>query len=88
MNIVKTGFFILLKDYKSNNAFINFCYDFYKDNFFIFILTRPLKVGLTRLNALRKITLKLGLYKPKDRQRSEVLEGIDIGNNGFKDLNS
>ncbi len=38
LNIVKTGFFILLKGYKSSSVFINFCYSFYKDDFFILIL--------------------------------------------------
>ncbi len=65
LNIVKTGFFILLKGSKSSGAFVNFCYGSYRDDFYIFIPVRLLKVGPNKLN---------------------VLEGVTIGNNGFRDL--
>jgi len=82
------GFFIFLKNHKSSSAFANFCYSSYKDNFYIPIPAKSLKVGPNKLNALKKITPKSSLYKSKDRQRSKVSEGVDTGNNGFKDLNS
>ena len=88
MNIVKTGFFIFLKGPKSNGAFANFCYGFYKDDFYISILARPLKVGPNKFNASKKVTPKLGPYRSKDRHRFVVSEGITIGNNGFKDSSS
>ena len=88
LNIVKTGFFILLKGYKSRSVFANFCFSFYKDNFYIFVSAKPLKSGLIRLNASKGGTSKLGLYRSKDRQRSEVSKKVNIGDNGFKDLNS
>ena len=88
MNIVKTGFFVSLKDYKSCNAFANFCFSFYRDDFYMLILAKPLKVGPIRPNASKRETLKLGLHRPKNRQRSKVSEGINTGNNNFKDLNS
>ncbi len=88
MNIVKTGFFILLKRPKSSSAFANFCYGSYRDDFYIPISARPLKVGLNKSNVLERITPKLSLYKLKDRHRSVVLEGVTIGNNGFRDLSS
>ncbi len=88
LNIVKTGFFILLKGYKSRSTFANFCFNSYKDDFYIFIPAKPLKTGPTRSNASEGRTPKLGLHKPKDRQQSEVSEGINIGDNGFKDLSS
>jgi len=88
LNIVKTGFFILLKGYKNNNAFINFCYSSYKDDFFILIPAKPLKTGPNKLNALEKVTSKPGPHRPKDRHRSKVSKDIDIEDNGFKDLNS
>ena len=88
MNIVKTGFFIFLKGYKSNSVFINFCYSFHKDDFYIFIPAKSLKVGSNKFNVLKRITPKLGLYRPKDCQRSKVLKKVDIGNNGFRDLSS
>ncbi len=47
-----------------------------------------MKAGPIKFNVLEKGTLKPGLHRSKDRQRSEVLEGINIGNNNFKDLNS
>src|SRR6266566_5810159 len=86
LNIVKTGFFILLKGYKSCNAFINFYFSFYKDDFYILISTRPLKVRSIRLNASKRGTPKLGFYRLKDRQRSEVSKGVNIKDNGFKDF--
>ena len=88
MNIVKTGFFVLLKGQKSCSAFVNFCYSFHRDDFYILISVRSLKVGSIRFNALEGVIPKLGLYKPKDRQRSEVLEGITIGKDGFRDPSS
>ncbi len=88
MNIVKTGFFILLKGYKSNSAFVNFCYSSYRDDFYIFIPAKPLKVRPNRPNTSKGGTLKPGFYKPKDCQRSEVLEGVNIGDNGFRDPSS
>ena len=80
------GFFISLKGYKSNNVFINFCYNFYKDDFCIFIPVKLLKVGLNKLNVSEKVILKSSFYRLKDRQRSGVLEGVNTGNNGFEDL--
>ncbi len=88
MNIVKTGFFIPLKGPKSSSAFANFCYSFYKDNFFILIPIRPLKVGPNKSNVLEGVTPKPDPYRPEDRHRSEVSEGVNIGDNGFKDLRS
>ena len=87
LNIVKTGFFIPLKGPKSSGAFANFCYGFYRDDFYILIPVRPLKAGLNKLNALEGVTLKLGLYRPKDRHWSVVSEGVTTGNNGFKNSN-
>jgi len=77
-----------LKDYKSYNAFINFYFNFYKDDFYIFISIRPLKVRFIKFNVLKKRTSKLGLHRLKDYQRFKVSKGINIGNNGFKDSNS
>src|SRR6266566_759658 len=88
LNIVKTGFFILLKKPKNNSVFANFYYGFYKDDFYIFISARSLKIGFNKSNALERITPKLSLHKPKDRHRSVVSEGVTIGNNGFKDFSS
>ncbi len=88
LNIVKTGFFIFLKGYKSRSVFVNFCFSSYRDDFYIFISVRPLKIGPIRFNVLKGETSKLGFYRPIDCQRSEVLKGVNIGNNGFKDLNS
>jgi len=47
-----------------------------------------LKAGPIRSNASKGGTLKLDHYKLKDRQRSKVLKKVNIGDNGFKDLNS
>ncbi len=88
MNIVKTDFFIFLKGYKNRNIFINFYFSFYKDDFYILIPARPLKAGPTKPNASKKRTPKPGLHKLKDRQRSEVLKRVNIGDNGFKDPSS
>ncbi len=88
MNIVKTGFFILLKGYKSYNVFTNFCFSFYKDDFYIFVLARPLKARPTRFNVLKRGTPKPSFHRPKDRQQSEVSKRVNIGDNGFKDPNS
>jgi len=88
LNIVKMGFFVLLKGQKSRSAFANFYYSSHKDDFYIPILARPLKAGPTRFNALKRIIPKPSLYKPKDRQRSEVSKGVTIGKDGFKDLSS
>ncbi len=85
LNIIKTGFFILLKDHKSSSAFANFCYSFHRDDFYILILVKPLKAKHNKPNALEKITPKSGLYRPKDCQWFKVSKGVDIGNNGFKD---
>ena len=88
MNIVKTGFFIPLKGYKSRSAFANFCFNSHKDDFYIPVPTRPLKTRPTRLNASEGGTPKPGLHRPKDRQRFEVSKGIITGKDGFKDLSS
>src|SRR6266566_3422957 len=88
LNIIKTDFFILLKGYKSRSAFANFCFSFYKDDFYILVLARPLKAGPIRLNALEGGTPKPGLYRFKDCQQSEVSKGINIKDNGFKDPSS
>jgi len=88
LNIVKTGFFISLKGYKSRNAFVNFCFSFYRNDFYISISARPLKVGPIRSNALKGGTPKLNLYRPKDRQRFKVLKGVNTGDNGFRDPSS
>ncbi len=88
LNIVKTGFFIFLKDHKSRSVFTNFCFSFYKDDFYIFVPARFLKARPIKPNALEGGTPKPGLHKPKDRQRSEVLERVNIGDNSFKDFNS
>ncbi len=77
-----------MKGYKSSSVFINFCYRSYKDDFYILILAKPLKVELNKFNILKGVILKLSLYKLKDCQWSEVLERVDIRNNGFKDFNS
>src|SRR6266566_5114649 len=88
LNITKTGFFIPLKRPKSNGAFANFCYSFHKDDFYISIPARPLKIRSNKLNALEKVIPKPGPHRPKDRHRSVVSEGVTIGNNGFRDFNS
>jgi len=88
LNIVKTGFFVPLKGQKSRSVFANFCYSFYRDDFYILIPAKPLKAGPTRFNASKRVTPKPGLHRPKDRQRSEVSEGVIIGKDGFKDLSS
>ncbi|SRR6266566_912449 len=88
LNIIKTDFFIFLTGYKNNNVFINFCYNSYKDDFYILIPAKPLKVKLNKLNALERGTPKLILHKLKDRRRFKVLKGINIGNNGFKNPSS
>jgi len=88
LNIVKTGFFIFLKGYKNCSAFVNFYFSFYKDDFYISIPIRPLKIGPIKPNVLKKGTPKLGLHRPKDRQQSKISERINIRDNGFKDLNS
>ncbi len=77
-----------MKGYKSCSAFTNFYFNSYRDDFYILILARPLKVGPIRFNVLKRGTSKPGLYRPKDRQRSEVLKKINIEDNGFKDLSS
>jgi len=77
-----------LKGYKSRSIFINFCFSFYRDDFYIFILVKPLKIGPIRFSVLKGGTLKLGFYRFKDRQRSKVLERVNIGDNGFKNLSS
>ncbi len=87
LNIVKTGFFIPLKGHKNSNAFANFCYNFYKDDFYIFILAKPLKARPNKSNASKKVIPKSNLYKSKDCQQFEISKKINIGNNGFKDLN-
>ncbi len=83
LNIVKTGFFILLKDHKNNSTFANFCYNSYKDDFYIFFPAKLLKVGFNKLNASKKVISKLGPHKLKDYQRFEISKGVDIRNNGF-----
>ncbi len=88
LNIVKTGFFIPLKGHKSCSVFANFCFSSYRDDFYIFVPARPLKVGFIRLNVLEGGTPKPGFHRFKDRQRSEVSEGVNIGDNGFRDLSS
>jgi len=88
LNIVKTGFFISLKGYKSRSAFINFCFNSYKDDFYILVPARSLKAGPIKPNVLKRGTSKLGLHKPKDRQRSKVSEGVKTGDNGFKEPSS
>src|SRR6266699_5065673 len=88
MNIVKTGFFLPLKDQKNRSAFTNFCYSSHRDDFYIPIPAKPLKTGLTRPNTSEKVTPKPGLHRSKDRQRSEVSKGVTTGKNGFKDPNS
>jgi len=88
LNIVKTGFFIFLKGPKSSGVFANFCYGFYRDDFYIFIPAKPLKVGFNKSNVLEGVIPKLSLYRSKDRYRSVVSTGVTIGNNGFKDFNS
>src|SRR6266699_1743994 len=88
LNIAKTGFFISLKGHKSNSAFANFYYSFYKDDFFIPIPVRPLKIEPNKFNASEGVTPNLNLYRLKDCHRFEVSNGVNIGNNGFKDLNS
>ncbi len=72
LNIVKTGFFILLKGHKNNSAFTNFYYSSYKDNFYIFISAKPLKTKPNKPNTLKRVTSKSGPHRPKDRQRSKV----------------
>src|SRR6266699_3391908 len=88
LNIVKTGFFVPLKGQKSRSAFANFCYSSHRNDFYIPIPARPLKAGPTRPNASEGVTPKPGLHTPKDRQRSEVSEGVTTGKDGFKDLSS
>ncbi len=88
LNIVKTGFFIPLKGHKSRSAFTNFCFSSYKDDFYILIPARPLKIGPTKLNASKKGTPKPDLHKPKDRQRSKVSKKVKTRDNGFKDPSS
>ncbi len=88
MNIVKTGFFVSLKGQKSRSTFANFYYNSYRDDFYISIPARPLKAGPTRFNASEEVIPKLGLHRPKDRQRSEVSEEVTIGKDGFKDPSS
>ena len=86
LNIVKTNFFIFLKGYKSSSTFINFCYSSHKNDFYIPILTKPLKIGPNKSNVLEGVTSKSSLYRSKDRQQFEILKRINTGNNGFKDL--
>jgi len=88
LNIVKTGFFVFLKGQKSRNVFANFCYNSYRDDFYISILARSLKTGFIRSNALERVILKSSLHKPKDRQWFEVSEEVTTRKDGFKDLNS
>ncbi len=88
MNIFKTGFFILLKGYKNSNTFTNFYYNSYKDDFYIFISTKPLKAGFNKPNVLKGVIPKLNPHRLKDRQQSKVLKKINTGNNGFKDPSS
>ena|SRR6266699_2757727 len=82
------GFFIFLKDYKSYNAFTNFCFNSYKDDFYIPVPARLLKAGPIRFNISKKGIPKPGFHRIKDRQRSEISKGVNIGDNGFKDLSS
>jgi len=77
-----------LKGLKSNGAFANFCYSFYRDDFYIFIPVRSLKVRSNKPNALKGVIPKLGLHKSKDCHRSIVSKEIIIENNGFRDPNS
>src|SRR6266566_10050220 len=86
LNIVKTGFFISLKGYKSRSTFANFCFSSHRDDVYIPVSAKPLKAEFTRLNASKGGTPKPSLHRPKDRQRSEVSERVNIGDNGFKDL--
>ncbi len=88
LNIVKTVFFMLLKGLKNSGVFANFYYGFYKDDFYIFIPAKPLKVGLNKFNALERITPKPGLYKSKDCHRSVVSKRVITRNNSFKDSSS
>ncbi len=88
LNIVKTGFFISLKGYKSRSTFANFCFSSHRDDVYIPVSAKPLKAEFTRLNASKGGTPKPSLHRPKDRQRSEVSERVNIGDNGFKDPNS
>ncbi len=88
LNIVKMGFFISLKGYKSRSVFANFCFSSYMDDFYIPVSARSLKVGSIRSNVSEGGTPKLGLYRPKDRQWSEVLKGVKTGDNGFRDPSS
>ncbi len=66
LNIVKIGFFILLKRFKNSSVFTNFYYSFYKDDFYISILIRPLKIRLNKFNVLKEVTPKPSFYKFKD----------------------
>jgi len=77
-----------LKGLKSSGVFANFCYSSYRDDFYIFISVRPLKVGPNKFNVLEGVTPKLGFHRFKDRHRFVVSEGVIIGNNGFRDLSS
>ncbi len=88
LNIAKTGFFVLLKGQKSCSAFANCCYSSHKDDFYISIPAKLLKTGPTRPNASEKITLKLSLHRPKDRQRSQVSKGVTTRKDGFKNPSS
>ncbi len=88
MNIAKTGFFIPLKKLKNSGAFTNFYYNSYKDDFYIFISVRPLKVGPNKSNTSEEVIPKPGPHRSKDCHQSIVSEGVTIGNNGFKDLSS
>ncbi len=86
LNIVKTGFFILLKGHKSCSAFANFCFSFHKDDFYILVPARPLKTGPIKPNASKEGTPKPDLHRPKDRQRSKVSKRVNTGDNGFRNL--
>ncbi len=67
LNIVKTGFFISLKGYKSCSVFVNFYFSSYRDDFYISVSARPLKVGSIKFNVLEERIPKLSLYRFKDR---------------------
>ncbi len=88
LNIAKIGFFIPLKRPKNNGAFANFYYGSYKDDFYILIPARPLKIGSNKPNASKRVTPKPGPHRLKDRHRSVVSKRVTTGNNSFKDLNS
>ncbi len=75
-----------MKGFKSSSVFANFYYGSYKDDFYILIPIRFLKVGPNKSNTLEQVTPKPGPYRFKDCHWFMVLEGVTIENNGFKDL--